>query len=268
MALRCRPAGEGIKPPYAALAEDRCGERYGKGAPGGCQVGIRETGRSPEAVVVGVAVDVSLFKSGDIETGRSCAAGMRLAGTRVLARRCPAWRRREPDLRPLRGTWEGVPDTSTLVGRGSGPSSITCEGLSTEAGCAGGPVRSSGEVLAGRGEVGVAEGPQQPMIVCATAGSMGGILTSAGGWLAGCHEGFARGTRRARWLGDVYAKHHRRTGLIGGAHRRRPTCRDCHGHLRRDGHRRPRRPQLADPTSSAQRSSGCDPVHRDHLARR
>ena len=69
LALRCRPAGEGIKPPYAALAEDRCGERYGKGAPGGCQVGIRETVRSPG--VVGVAGDVSLFKSGDIETGRS-----------------------------------------------------------------------------------------------------------------------------------------------------------------------------------------------------
>jgi len=31
LALRCRPVGEGIKPPYAALAEDRCGERYGKG---------------------------------------------------------------------------------------------------------------------------------------------------------------------------------------------------------------------------------------------
>jgi hypothetical protein len=31
LALRCRPVGEGTKPPYAALAEDRCGERYGKG---------------------------------------------------------------------------------------------------------------------------------------------------------------------------------------------------------------------------------------------
>ena len=30
-----------------------------------------------------------------------------LAGARVLARRCPAWRRREPGLRLSRGTWEG-----------------------------------------------------------------------------------------------------------------------------------------------------------------
>jgi DNA-binding transcriptional LysR family regulator len=31
LALRCRPAGDGIKPPHAALAEDRRGERCGKG---------------------------------------------------------------------------------------------------------------------------------------------------------------------------------------------------------------------------------------------
>jgi hypothetical protein len=30
-----------------------------------------------------------------------------LAGARLLARRCPAWRRREPGLRLSRGTWEG-----------------------------------------------------------------------------------------------------------------------------------------------------------------
>jgi hypothetical protein len=34
---------------------------------------------------------------------------MSLAGARVLARWCPACRRREPDLRHLRGTWEGRP---------------------------------------------------------------------------------------------------------------------------------------------------------------
>jgi hypothetical protein len=53
LALRCRPVGEGIKPPYAALVEDRCGERYGKDAPGGCQVGIRETVRSSGMVFWG-----------------------------------------------------------------------------------------------------------------------------------------------------------------------------------------------------------------------
>jgi len=33
---------------------------------------------------------------------------MSLAGARRLARRCPAWRRREPGLRLPRGTWEGA----------------------------------------------------------------------------------------------------------------------------------------------------------------
>jgi len=32
LALRSRPAGGGFKPPHAALAEDRRGERCGKGA--------------------------------------------------------------------------------------------------------------------------------------------------------------------------------------------------------------------------------------------
>jgi hypothetical protein len=34
--------------------------------------------------------------------------GMSLAGARLLARWCPAWRRCEPDLLLLHGTWEGV----------------------------------------------------------------------------------------------------------------------------------------------------------------
>jgi hypothetical protein len=33
--------------------------------------------------------------------------GRSLAGARLLARRCPAWRRRESGLRLSRGTWEG-----------------------------------------------------------------------------------------------------------------------------------------------------------------
>jgi hypothetical protein len=32
MALRRRPSGGGVKPPHAALAEDRRGERWGDGA--------------------------------------------------------------------------------------------------------------------------------------------------------------------------------------------------------------------------------------------
>jgi len=36
-------------------------------------------------------------------------SGMSLADTRLLARRCPASRWREPGLRLSCGTWEGVP---------------------------------------------------------------------------------------------------------------------------------------------------------------
>jgi hypothetical protein len=45
VALRRRPAGGGVKPPQAALAEDRRGERWGKGvvhASGGDREGERE----------------------------------------------------------------------------------------------------------------------------------------------------------------------------------------------------------------------------------
>lgn len=41
---------------------------------------------------------------------------------------------------------KAYPDTAAgLVARGSAPGSRNCEALSTEAGCAGGPARSSGE---------------------------------------------------------------------------------------------------------------------------
>jgi hypothetical protein len=41
------------------------------------------------------------------ELGRVRGSRMSLADTRLLARRCPACRQREPDLRLSRGTWEG-----------------------------------------------------------------------------------------------------------------------------------------------------------------
>jgi hypothetical protein len=40
---------------------------------------------------------------------------MSLAGTRLLARRCPACRWREPGLPLLHGTWEGGADTGAPV---------------------------------------------------------------------------------------------------------------------------------------------------------
>jgi hypothetical protein len=41
------------------------------------------------------------------ELDRLNGSGMSLAGARLLARWCPAWRRRESGLRLLHGTWEG-----------------------------------------------------------------------------------------------------------------------------------------------------------------
>jgi hypothetical protein len=65
---------------------------------------------------------------------------MSLAGARLLARWCPAWRRREPGLRLLHGTWEGGRRHGcpcSVVGevaRGSAPGGRNREALSTVAG--------------------------------------------------------------------------------------------------------------------------------------
>ena len=70
------------------------------------QVGIRKTVRSLDGEI---AVDVSLLDLGDIKTGanQECP-GRSPAGGRLLAGRCPACRRREPDLLLSHGTWEGM----------------------------------------------------------------------------------------------------------------------------------------------------------------
>ena len=52
--------------------------------------------------------------------GRLNGPGMSLAGARLLARRCPAWRRRGPGLRLLHGTWEGGCRHRRLVPGGLG----------------------------------------------------------------------------------------------------------------------------------------------------
>jgi hypothetical protein len=64
VALRRRSSGRGVKLPTAALAEDRCRERVGKGAhdaSGGDREGERKR----------IAVDVSKLVSGGIRTGAS-----------------------------------------------------------------------------------------------------------------------------------------------------------------------------------------------------
>jgi hypothetical protein len=75
---------------------------------------------------------------------------MSLAGARWLARRCPAYRRREPDLLLLHGMWEGGSRILPVRAqrRGGERESVVRrkpETLSTDAGPAGGPARSSGE---------------------------------------------------------------------------------------------------------------------------
>lgn len=66
---------------------------------------------------------------------------------RLLARWCPACRRREPGLRLPCGTGEGASGYALLVrvGERECPKRRYRKGSSTDAGCAGGPVRSSGE---------------------------------------------------------------------------------------------------------------------------
>jgi hypothetical protein len=68
-------------------------------------VGIRKTVRS---LCEEIAVDVSLQNSRWHQNRDGLWPGISLAGARLLARRCPAWRRREPDLLLSHGTWEGV----------------------------------------------------------------------------------------------------------------------------------------------------------------
>ncbi len=85
------PAGVGVKPPCAALAEDRRGERQGNGAARSRQVGIRKTSQSARP---GRSGGVSLLKRRKPKMASkprvSLALAMSLADTRVLARRRPA----------------------------------------------------------------------------------------------------------------------------------------------------------------------------------
>jgi len=52
VALRSRPAGGGFKPPRAALAEDRRGERWGKGV-------VKASGRDREGERERIVEEVS-----------------------------------------------------------------------------------------------------------------------------------------------------------------------------------------------------------------
>jgi hypothetical protein len=121
LAPRSRPVGGGFKPPPAALAEDRRGERGGKGA-------VQASGRDRE----GVASQPVKCRKGEWSTskpGHLICSGMSLAVTHLLARWCPAYRRRELDLRLSRGTWEGGADTAArVIGRREGAFSTGSSG--------------------------------------------------------------------------------------------------------------------------------------------
>jgi hypothetical protein len=92
VALRSRPAGGGFKPPHAALAEDCRGERCGKG-------GERAVRQGPgRRTRVNHRRSVERVKRHQ-NRGLNAGPGMSLADTRLLARRCPACRWREPGLR-------------------------------------------------------------------------------------------------------------------------------------------------------------------------
>jgi hypothetical protein len=71
------------------------------------QVGIGKTVRSPR--FWGSLVTCRNSIRWHQNRGVVGQPGMSLAGVRVLARRCPACRRREPGLLLLHGTWEGTP---------------------------------------------------------------------------------------------------------------------------------------------------------------
>jgi hypothetical protein len=114
----------------------------GKGAldvSGGDQEGERER----------IAEDVSKETRVTSKPGCTCYPGMSLAGARLLARWCPAWKRREPDQAAF--TWNvrrraPIPLSYPGMARGSVPAGRNRKGLSTVAGRAGGLARSSDEV--------------------------------------------------------------------------------------------------------------------------
>ena len=144
VALRSRCVGRGFKPPRAALVDDRRGERRGKGAG-------HASGRDQEGERERIVADVSKETQMASKPGRLVCSGMSLAGAHRLARRCPACRRREPDLRLPCGTGEGAFRRCPLrwaTGRSAAVRSVGRRRReSTVAGRAGGPARSSGEGL-------------------------------------------------------------------------------------------------------------------------
>ena len=139
-----------FKPPHAALAEDRRGERCGKGARD-ASGGDREDGA--QSPWLGIAGDVSLLNKVTSKPGCSRSARDESGGCPLF---WPGGVRHvgdvSPVLRLLCGTWEGTPRPCCRGWReGVAERLKTVKAVSTVAGRAGGPARSSCEVPAGRG---------------------------------------------------------------------------------------------------------------------
>ncbi|MDT5186630.1 MAG: hypothetical protein QOI29_4788, partial [Mycobacterium sp.] len=165
MALRSRPAVGGFKPPHAALAEDRRGERCGKGVRD-ASGGDRKDGA--QSSISGIAADVSLLNKVASKPGCSRSARDEPGGRTAD---WPGGVRHVGDVSPVccscteRG--KACPDTAVRIvadGEREPAKRLTREAVSTVAGRAGGPARSSGEASAGRGGGG-AKGPGHPWCV-------------------------------------------------------------------------------------------------------
>jgi hypothetical protein len=139
--LRCRPAGEGIKPPRGALAKDCRAERRGKRRglrPRQVWAGKMSDGREPSAV------DAS--KNGEMTPkprplGR---LGMNLGDTRSLPRWGPAYRQHEPGPGSRTERVKAEPIQLRMVrGERENLKQQNLRGAEYRCGDAGGPSRSS-----------------------------------------------------------------------------------------------------------------------------
>ena len=127
-ALRSRPAGGGFKPPTAALAEDRCGERSRKRRCESRQAGIRKASESDplmkhrktgDDIKTGVYVELreepggSPF-TGQVVSGVKAARAWSAATTWNVGRRVPI---RRPEAWEGDGWREGVRRAAETVRR-------------------------------------------------------------------------------------------------------------------------------------------------------
>jgi hypothetical protein len=140
MALRDRPMGDGLKPPRAALAEDRRGERRGKG--------VREASGRDQG-------DDRRLRCRDFKDGIRTGLGSRTRdGVWRVPMYWPGGVRHRGGVNLICGScrerWKvGADKVSVWLAEtiGSASSGRNREGLSTVAVPAGGPSRSSAEAL-------------------------------------------------------------------------------------------------------------------------